>query len=218
MGKTLGGGTVSQRCAEIGQENVNSPMLVCPDMRRVSALRNNAGVGPDSAIGIQLLPAVGLVVILALSAVEAGVALSSDTHALAFLDQGHLGADTDGRSNDFLDCQLDPVSHWVCCRTVANREGELLVAPATVNGVYIASADTAALDLDIDIIVAKGLGLELVLVKFEPGVRPVDLEASELLGIRHGGWEMARFARRTVKIKLLRVQPETARVNHRLDV
>ena len=62
----------------------------------------------------------------------------------------------------------------------------LLLAPAAIERVDVAAADTAALDLDVDIIVAKRLGLELVLVEFEPGVGPVDLEASELVGVRHG--------------------------------
>ncbi len=36
---------------------------------------------------------------------------------------------------------------------------------------------TAALDLHINIVVTKGLGLELVLVELEPGIRSINLES-----------------------------------------
>jgi hypothetical protein len=44
--------------------------------------------------------AVGLVVVLALAALEARVTLRADTDALALLDQGDLGADADGLADD----------------------------------------------------------------------------------------------------------------------
>jgi len=71
--------------------------------------------------------------------------------------------------------------------TVPDSEREALLAPAAVDGVDIAAAHAAALDLDVDVVVAKRLGLELVLVELEPGVRSVDLESGELVRIRHGG-------------------------------
>jgi hypothetical protein len=75
---------------------------------------------------------------------------------------------------------------------VTDSEGEVLLAPSSGDGVHIATADTAALNLDIDVVVAKRLGLELVLVEFEPCVRTIDLEAGELLGIRHLGGELKK--------------------------
>jgi outer membrane protein W len=72
-------------------------------------------------------------------------------------------------------------------RTVANGEGEVLLAPSSGDGVDITAADTAALNLDIDVVVAERLGLELVLVEFQPRVRSIDLEAGELLWVRHLG-------------------------------
>ena len=69
--------------------------------------------------------------------------------------------------------------------TVADSKGEFLFTPAAVDGVDIAAADTAGLDLDVDVVVAKRLGLELVLVKFGPGLGSVDLEAGKLFGVRH---------------------------------
>ncbi len=69
----------------------------------------------------------------------------------------------------------------------------MLLAPSAGDGVDVTAADTAALDLDVDVVVAEGLGLELVLVEFQPRVRSIDLEAGELLWVRHlGGFEELR--------------------------
>ena len=70
-------------------------------MRRVSALGDDAGIGPLCAIGIELLRAIGLVFVLALPAVEARVRLGSDTDSLAGLDQGDLGSNAEGSTDDF---------------------------------------------------------------------------------------------------------------------
>jgi hypothetical protein len=67
-----------------------------------------------------------------------------------------------------------------------DSQGELLLAPTAANGVEVTGANAAALDLDVDVVVAKRLRLELFLVEFQPGVRPVDLEPGELLRVRHG--------------------------------
>jgi len=80
---------------------------------------------------------------------------------------------------------LEPAALHRWARTVTDGEGEVLLAPSSRDGVDVAAADTAALDLDIDIVVAKGLGLELVLVEFQPRIGSVDLEAGELLWVRH---------------------------------
>lgn len=74
---------------------------------------------------------------------------------------------------------------------MADGKGEVLLAPTSGDGVHVAAADTAALDLDIDVVVAERLGLELVLVELKPRVGPVDLVAGELLWVRHlGGWSI----------------------------
>lgn len=44
------------------------PVLVRPDVRGVTTLRDNARVGPDRAICVKLMLAIGLVVVLALFA------------------------------------------------------------------------------------------------------------------------------------------------------
>jgi hypothetical protein len=91
---------------------------------------------------------------------------------------------------------------------VPDSQGIVLLAPTAADGVKIAGANTAALNLDVDIVVAERLRLELVLVKLKPGLRSVDLESSELLGDRHSGadrkaaraWGMRfRFSRDNVR-------------------
>lgn len=68
---------------------------------RVTALRDDTGVGPLGAVGVELLLAVGLVFILALPAVEAGIRLGSDADALAGPDQGDLGSNTESGADNF---------------------------------------------------------------------------------------------------------------------
>ena len=70
-------------------------MLVCSDVGGIATLRDDARVRPNSAVCIQLVLAVRLIVVLALAALEARVRLSSDTHPLALLDQRDLGANLD---------------------------------------------------------------------------------------------------------------------------
>lgn len=69
-------------------------MLVCADVRRVTSLRHDSRLRPDSTVGIQLLTAVRLVIRLALLAIQARVALSSYTDSLSDLDQSDLGTDS----------------------------------------------------------------------------------------------------------------------------
>ena len=68
---------------------------------------------------------------------------------------------------------------------MANGQGKMLLAPATIDSVNIAATDAAGLDLNVDIKVAKRLGLELVFVELGPGLGALDLEAGELFGVRH---------------------------------
>lgn len=71
---------------------------------------------------------------------------------------------------------------------MSNGQGEVLVSPASADGVYITATHAAALDLDVDIMVTEGFWLELILVKFQPGLGSVDLESCELIGVRHLGF------------------------------
>jgi hypothetical protein len=137
--------------------------LVRADVAGVAALGDDAGLGPDGAVGIELVDAVGLVIVLALLALQAGVELGADADALARLDQSDLGPDAQGLANDL----------------VADAEGEALAAPAAADGVDIGAADAAGLDLDLDIVVLEGLGRDL-----EGGVSisPRFLELSSRVG------------------------------------
>lgn len=76
-------------------------MLVRAHVRRVAALRDEAGALPERAVRVALVHAVGLVVVLALAAVEARVGLCANADARALLDEGDLGADADGCAYDF---------------------------------------------------------------------------------------------------------------------
>lgn len=136
-----------------------------PHVRRVPALRHDPGIGPDGTVGVDLLRAVRLVVVLALPAVKTRPRLGSDANALALLDQGHLGSDADRLADDL----------------VADGEGELLLAPAARDGVHVARAHAAALDLDFDVVVPERLGVELVLLEGRPGRGGLDLEAFVLV-------------------------------------
>ena len=89
--------------------------------------------------------AVVLIVILANLALQASPDLSTHANAVADLDSLNLGADFDGVADDL----------------VANTDGKWCLAPASVDGVHIATADAAAFDLDVDIVVAELLGGEL---------------------------------------------------------
>jgi len=156
-------------------------------MGRIAPLRDDASVRPLRAVRVQLLLAVCFVIVLALTAVEARVALGTDANTLALLDERDFRPDTDSLPNNLF----PSVSHISLARkrdgpdTVSNGEGEMLWAPTTTDGVYVAATNAAALNLDVDIVVPKGLGLEFILVKVGPGLGPVDLEARELVGIGH---------------------------------
>lgn len=123
------------------------PMFMGADMRGVATLRHQASIGPDAAIGIELLCAVCLVVIVALAAVQAGERLCAHSHAVTNFDSCYLGTNTDGRADNL----------------VADSQGEVVATPTAVNGVNVTAADTAALDLQLNIMFTKRLCVELAL-------------------------------------------------------
>ena len=70
-------------------------------MGGITTLGDDASIGPLGAVGIELVFAVGLVLILALPTVKAGVGLGSNTDSLTGLDQGDLRSDAEGGANNF---------------------------------------------------------------------------------------------------------------------
>ena len=76
-------------------------MLMCANMRRVSTLRHNSCIRPNSAICIQLMATVRLVIILALAAHEAGVRLRAYADALSRLDERDFWTDAESRADNF---------------------------------------------------------------------------------------------------------------------
>lgn len=70
---------------------------------------------------------------------------------------------------------------------MSDGQGVILIAPATTDGMDITGADAATLNLDIHIVVTEWLRLKLVLVELGPRFPPEDLEAGELIRIRHDG-------------------------------
>ena len=92
-----------------------------------------------------MVRAIVLVIALALRALQAGPDLSANANAVALLDGLDLGPDLDSLANNLM--------------SYADRQRG--TPPAAVDGVYITTADAAALNLDIDIVVAKDFGFEL---------------------------------------------------------
>jgi hypothetical protein len=66
-----------------------------------------------------------------------------------------------------------------------NTEREVLLAPASRDGVQITCADTTSLDLNIDVVVAKRFRIEFGPFEFGPVFWILDLEARECLGVDH---------------------------------
>jgi hypothetical protein len=69
--------------------------------------------------------------------------------------------------------------------TMTDTERVILLSPATTDGVNITGADATSINLDIYVVIAKWLWLELVLVKFLPRVRSIDLEAFKGIWVNH---------------------------------
>jgi hypothetical protein len=114
-------------------------------MARVPALRYNPGAGPYSAVRIDLMAAIRLVVIIALIAVETRVDLSAHTDSRTSFDERYFGTDSDSSPDDFVAAAQRPV----------------LGSPFTGEGVDIRATDAACLDLNVDVKVFKWLGFEL---------------------------------------------------------
>ena len=77
-------------------------MFVHPNVGGKPSLQHNVRAGPDGAIGIELVFAVGFVVVLTLAAVQTSPGLGADADTLTLLDLGDLGADPDCLANDLL--------------------------------------------------------------------------------------------------------------------
>ena len=120
-------------------------MLMRANMACISSLTHDTGIRPDSAVSVDLVPAICFVVFFALLAGKTGVDLCPDSNALPGFDERYFWSDTY--------CEADYF--------VADAEGEVLWPPAARDGVYIAAADTACLDLDVDVVVVERFGGEL---------------------------------------------------------
>lgn len=138
-------------------------------MRGVTTLSLEPSIKVISAISINLILAVGLVVILALTAVLARPNLRTSTNTITDLGEGDLVAYTKDLADDL----------------VADSERVGAVTPVAADGVTVTGADTAAFDLDVDIVLAKGTRLEGVLLEVGPVLGAGGLEALELVGDRH---------------------------------
>lgn len=66
--------------------DVEDLYLVGTDMTRVSTLGDDSGIWPNGTISVDLVAAVGLVVVFALLAVQARVDLSAYANSLSRLD------------------------------------------------------------------------------------------------------------------------------------
>lgn len=164
------------RSGQVGVQlfrNREHPALVRPDMAGIATLGDDAAVllGPLASIGVDHDDrAVSLVLVLTLLALATGEGLGTDTDALAFLDQGDLGAHAYSNAQDFM----------------SHRQREMLGSPTARDGVDVGTTDAASDDLDVDIVVVKGLQLEGTLVELRPRLGAVDLESFGFVGVRHG--------------------------------
>lgn len=143
------------------------PVLVDTDVRAVATLSDVTSVHVLLAPGIDLVSAVGLVVVLALLALEAAVNLSTDTDTLADLCESDLVTDANDLADDL----------------VADSKRVRARAPVTVDLVHVTGADTAALNLNVDILWVEGTRSEGVLLEIGPVLQTRRLESSELLRV-----------------------------------
>lgn len=76
-------------------------MLVRAYMAGVASLGDNSSVRPLGTVCVELVGTVGLVVVLALAAVETGVGLRAHADALPGLDERYFRADAESCTDDF---------------------------------------------------------------------------------------------------------------------
>ena len=144
------------------------PVLVHSAVRRVTTLSLEPSVKVIRAISINLILTVGLVVVLALTAVLARPNLRTSTNTITDLGEGDLVAYAENLADNL----------------VADSERVRAGTPVAADGVTITGADTTALDLDVNIVLAKGTRLEGVLLEVGPVLGAGGLEALELVGDR----------------------------------
>lgn len=81
-----------------------------PNIFRVPSLRNNSRLRPHRTISIQLMLTIGLIIRLALSTLQTGVRLRTNTHTRPLLDKCNLRSNSDCSSDDFYTPLLDSLS------------------------------------------------------------------------------------------------------------
>lgn len=143
-------------------------------MGRITTLCLEASIEIISAIGVNLILAVGLIVVLALTAVQTRPDLGTSTDTVADLCERDLVTNTKNLANNL----------------VADSKRVGAFTPVSTDGMAITGADTTALDLDVYIVLAKGTGLKRVLLEVGPVLGAGGLEALELIGDRHDVLEM----------------------------
>lgn len=143
-------------------------------VRRVTTLGLETSIEVVSAIGVDLVLTVGLIVVLALVALKTRPDLGTSTDTVTDLCESDLITNTENLANNL----------------VAYSERIRAATPVAADGVTITGADTAALDLDVDIVLAKGTGLKRVLLEVGPVFGAWGLKALELVGNRHDDGEV----------------------------
>lgn len=143
-----------------------------PRVGRVPALGRVISSGIRRTIGIDLVLAVRLVVVLAMTAVQTGVYLGTNTNTLTKFCERHLGTHADNLPNDLV-----ADSQWVGYLT-----------PISTNGVHVTSAHAATFNLDIDIVITKRTRLPRTFLKFEPIFSARRLESPNVFGVGHEEW------------------------------
>lgn len=96
-------------------------------------------------VGVNLLRAVVLVPVLALSALHARPDLRANSDTVSDLDSLDLVADAHGLADDL----------------VSDDEGQLALAPALLEGMHVGAAHAAVADGDFDVVGLERLGREL---------------------------------------------------------
>jgi hypothetical protein len=77
------------------------PVLMSPNMCRISSLAHNSGIRPHGTISIELMHTVRLVILFALLALQTRVALRANSDSLSRFYERNFGAYTECRANNF---------------------------------------------------------------------------------------------------------------------